>query len=167
MRSVLTKDDVELLERQGKAPASGTKTDDYTEQIAKNIPIEVVSFYTGVFALVSASAGNAAAASVGYTAFVVSLIGTVLYSWLKNKTDNVPNVEIKVGMATLAFAIWAYTIWWPFASYVPQNELVGGFLVLAYLFASPLVYQFITVAQLNYFPPKPSKQTTTPPPSTS
>jgi hypothetical protein len=150
MRSVLTEDDKALLVRQGRSlTAEEAKTDDYTSQIAKNIPIEVVSFYTGIFALVTSNKSNPNVASVGYLMFFVALIGTVLYSWLKNTKDKVPNIAIKVGMATMAFLIWAYTLWWPFASYLPQDALIGGALVLAYLFASPAVYECITTVQLK------------------
>jgi hypothetical protein len=155
MRSVFSEGDKKLLQSQNRSrDASGEKTDDYGSQIAKNIPVEVVSFYTGIFALVTANAGNVAVTSVSYLMFIISLIGTLLYSWLKNTKDDVPNVPIKVGMATIAFIIWAYTLWWPFTDYIPQNAFVGGALVLAYLFASPAVYDSITLIQSKYFSPK-------------
>lgn len=160
MRSVFTEDDKELLALQASvrgetlAPPSEAKPDDYTSQIAKNIPIEVVSFYTGIFALVGANKTDPAVATVGNLMFLVAFFGTILYSWLKNTKDKVPNVAIKVGMATIAFVLWAYTIWWPLGTYIPQNAFVGGALVLAYLFASPAVYESITLVQTKYLIPK-------------
>jgi len=173
MRSVLSDGDKELLEARAlakkeqlevgekvaelapavvtkEAPAAPEqKTDDYTSQIAKNIPVEVVSFYTGIFALVSANTGNSAVTVVGEVMFVIAFLGTIGYSWLKNTQDAVPNVAIKVAMATTAFVLWAYTIWWPLGTYIPQNSFVGGALILAYLFASPAVYATITEIQKN------------------
>ena len=160
MRSVLTEDDKELLTlRAGVrgetlAPPAEPKPDDYTSQIAKNIPIEVVSFYTGIFALVTANTNDPAVATVGNLMFLVAFFGTILYSWLKNTKDNVPNVAIKVGMATIAFVLWAYAIWWPLGAYIPKNSFVGGALVLAYLFASPAVYECITLIQTKYLKSK-------------
>jgi hypothetical protein len=168
MRSVFTEDDKKLLARRamvrGELPPSEPETDDYTSQIAKNIPIEVVSFYTGVFALVGANATDPAAATVGNVMFLFAFVGTILYAWLKNTKDNVPNVPIKVGMATIAFVLWAYTIWWPLGAIVPQNALVGGALVLAYLFASPAVYECITLLQTRYLKPKERQETVPNPP---
>jgi hypothetical protein len=147
MRSVLTKDDKEILNLRNINTSE--TTDDYTSQIAKNIPIEVVSFYTGIFALITANANDPAVTSLSGLMFIIALLGTILYSWLKNTRDKVPNVEIKAGMATIAFIIWAYTIWWPFGTYIPQNALIGGALVLTYLFASPGVYELITTIQIK------------------
>ena len=158
MRSVFTEDDQELVRLQNAiAPETAktriapekTETDDYTNQIAKDIPVEVVSFYTAIFALWAANQSHAAAATVGYIVFFVSVFGTILYSWLKNTKDKVPNLAIKVGMATIAFIIWAYTLWWPFAAYIPQDTFIGGVLVLVYLFASPGVYACITTLHLR------------------
>jgi hypothetical protein len=169
MRSVLTEDDKKLLAARrvkvtGEALAapSEPEPDDYTSQIAKNIPIEVVSFYTGVFALVEANKTDPidpAVATVANIMFGIAFLGTILYSWMKNTKDNVPNVPIKVGMATIAFVLWAYTIWWPLGTYIPQNTFVGGALVLAYLFASPAVYECITLIQTRYLKPKQKLET--------
>jgi cation transport ATPase len=172
MRSVLSEDDIDLLKMRAGTleitrEAKEQKPDDYTSQIGKNIPVEVVSFYTGVFALVNANVTDPAVTTVSYVMFVIALFGTILYSWLKNTKDEVPNVAIKVGMATIAFVLWAYTIWWPLKTYIPQNAFVGGALVLAYLFASPAVYESITLIQkrnLRKNPPAAPNASKTPPP---
>jgi hypothetical protein len=157
MRSVLSEDDLEILVKEGRIKRDEPKKpDDYTSQMGKNIPVEVVTFYTGVFALAKANTTDPAVDMVANVTFMIAFFGTILYSWLKNAKDEVPNVAIKVGMATIAFVLWAYTLWWPLQAVIPQNALVGGALVLAYLFASPAVYEAITFIQKNPLKPKPS-----------
>ena len=159
MRSIFTKLDVKLAKLKNK---QDKPIDDYLSQVAKNIPAEVIAFYTGAIALMkdridltSATSTNSGttdstALLAGWLAFGIGIAGTLFYSWWKNKKDDVPNVAIKVGLGVVAFLIWAYTIGQPFANY-PQyyDPFWGGFALIIYLFVSPIAYLLITKAQLS------------------
>ena len=160
MRSVFTEGDKKSLEQRGlaKDAAEQPKTDDYTSQIAKNIPVEVVTFYTGIFGLIKSmtdllTANNlpadAITQSAGLLALFLGIVGTILYGYWRNRKDGVPNAAIKVGLALIAFLIWAYTLGQPFANHACHDDFWGGALLITYLFLSPLAYEMVTTIQIR------------------
>ena len=160
MRSVFSKNDLVLAKAKGLRTLGleAKDTDDLPSQIAKNIPVEVVTLYTGIFGLIKSRTDllttnnlptDSVTQSAGLLALILGIVGTILYGYWRNRKDAVPNAAIKVGLALIAFLIWAYTLGQPFANYGWYDAFWGGVLLIIYLFLSPLAYEMVTTIQIR------------------
>jgi len=132
------------------APAAGnTDTDDYPTRMAKYVPAEVVAFYLAadkLFTKASDLTGlDRADAFVQkylyYFAvgiFVIALIGTPFY-YRQMATNNEP-WRVQAGIATVAFAVWAYAVQGGIYSQAGlYSTAIASFLVLVWTFGAGFV----------------------------
>jgi hypothetical protein len=139
----------------------GTKegTDDYLQQIIKYIPTEVIAFYTGSFATVTAALTTATTTKPEYgtviwVIFIVALLGTILSSAIlakndlkeKNVTEHIEQkIFRKTLMAVISFILWTFALGGPFALSFSSwyNQVYGTIAVGAFGLFGPKLYDII------------------------
>jgi hypothetical protein len=154
MRTTLSKGDLKAIAtEEGTKTGETRKEDSLSEQIVKNIPVEVVSFY--ITALGAAAAGKELINYdvVVWAIFGLGLVGTFVYMHKKAKEDLVNNRVThntgqrafwKSAISAVAFVIWALYLGGPFVS-ITGYSIYGTLLILGYTFITPALYDAIPI----------------------
>jgi hypothetical protein len=118
--------------------------DGFLEIVLKSIPGEAIVFWLAFKNLLGISAGP----TTIWAAFGVGLVGTALYMWLGTDSPVTRigrwNRRAQIGLATVAFSVWVYSIGSPIDTLGFYNPTMAGFLILVYSFLGPpLVFRLI------------------------
>ena len=155
MRTALSQKDLDTIGKpeETKTGEKQKQPDSLSEQIVKNIPVEVVSFY--IPALGAAAAGKEIINYdvVVWAIFGLALVGTFVYMRRNAKKDLFENKVTqntgqrafwKSAIATVAFVIWALYLGGPFVS-ITGYSIYGTLLILGYTFITLALYDMIPI----------------------
>ena len=130
--------------------AAGTPTppvDDFSNQILKLIPTDVVGVYLGITSLIALSKINTphVIEYIQLGVFILLLFLTPLYLSRALRVKDTKQVII----ATLSFLIWALSLGSPFSELFKYwfdldpdiTKLTGGILIMIYTLIVPIIYQ--------------------------
>ena len=118
--------------------ASEAPSSPYLEKLVKLIPVEVVSFYIAVSAILNAATD----AHLGWyrlAAFVATTLATPVYLWRVTASPGARPAVKQIVLSTIAFAIWAIAIEQPLSVVGFNNPLVKALLVPVFTFIAALI----------------------------
>jgi hypothetical protein len=124
--------------------APPTKSDDYSSQLIKLIPAEVVAVFLTIDAIIKSS--NDAFPHIAYwVIFVLLVAGTYLYMLWVAKLPPLPKPRVQAVLATVSFIVWVFAIGGPFSYSHPSwyMPIYGAILLPLYTFFGPL---FLAIA---------------------
>jgi hypothetical protein len=106
------------LVKAGPPPGMGIEAgaggDDYKERVAKYIPAEIISGYLALSEVVKlAPAEDPRRLPAAWALFLLGLALTPIYLWFAGKPSN-RGERFELGIAALAFVLWAYALGGPF-----------------------------------------------------
>ena len=110
----------------------------YLDRLMKMIPGDAVGLYLVGSGLIPE--GQA----IGLAAWtVLCLIGAILIRayGTADPENNMPPDWVHVGISSVAFVIWVYTMGGPFAAFNLYIPYIGSLLVLAWTFFVPIIYK--------------------------
>jgi hypothetical protein len=155
MRTALSKNDLDTTPPGPPPVAAPTQPEpnSYVEQVAKNIPTEVIAFYIPALAAAAGGKGVIQYDYVVWLIFALALVGTFGYTYrnaMQDLTDNKimqykgQKAFWKSVISTVAFVIWALYLGGPFAS-VAGYSTYGTLLILGYTFITPAINDAIPI----------------------
>ncbi len=145
-RNIVTEQKIELLKIADNNPTP--KPDNYSAQIIKLIPADVVGVYLGISALISTqgSISDHVSMILQMVTFVLILIITPFYLW---KAAGITD-KIQITIATMSFIIWAISLGGPFElllkDHLPSGltvKFLGGILIMIYTLIVPMFYRAV------------------------
>lgn len=119
--------DVSYSEMRDSYP-SPPEIDKYASRLIKYIPVEVITLYLTLDALVRSSA--TIPHSIYWSIFIVGVLGTYLYLWRVEKVNKQKQLAISVG----AYCVWVFALGGPFEFFSWYNSIYGGLLLPIYTF---------------------------------
>lgn len=123
-RTILTQRDIDALAgARGSSPAPAP--DGYGTRILKYIPAEVVAVFIGVQGAITAADPAGPNATILWIAFGLLLILTPVYLWRVGHVTK----TLQLVIATIAFAVWVFSLGGPFA-FLPWYQTVYGAVLL-------------------------------------
>lgn len=157
-----------IVRRQGQNlkedEAAISQPDNYTSQIVKLIPVEVVGIYLGISNLIdgftkpiSNAANNAASAastvnsidksSIAPVQWIIFILITVITPFYLSKAAGVTDKR-QIIIATFSFVVWAISLGGPFSAYFDPKlqggltvKILGGILIMIYSLIVPIFYK--------------------------
>lgn len=102
--------------------------DSYTSRLMKYIPVEVITLYLTLDALVRSSA--TIPHIIYWGIFIVGILGTYLYLWRVERVCKQQQLAISV----VAYCIWVFALGGPFVFFSWYNSIYGGLLLPIYTF---------------------------------
>ena len=138
MRLVVTKRNRDSVLSHAKyGPGQDTPNDSYRERLVKYIPVETIALFIAVYGITYYLSGTESwYPAVARWILILGLIGTVLYLWkVESVTDGV-----QLGISAIGFLIWVCALGVITVASLPfYNAVVGGLLLVVYVFLAPLI----------------------------
>lgn len=110
-----------------------SKPDDYGAKLLKYIPVEVITVYIALDALIRSS--PVMDLSLYWFIFVFGIVATPLYLWRIQKVHK----NLQLIISTVAFAVWIFAIGGPFSYMDWYNPIYGGIFLTIYTFLIPII----------------------------
>lgn len=132
MRRILT----DQLHASGVTP----DVDSYFDRVVKFIPVEIVSAWIAVKGIIAAAA-TGSKQLVLWICFAIGLIFTALYMLKQTALPGKPPAILQTIIATIAFAVWAFALGEPFATWlgVANQSLYGSLLLIFFTLGVGLI----------------------------
>jgi Na+/phosphate symporter len=129
-----------ILTNQLQAAGVTPDVDSYFDRVVKFIPIEVVSAWIAVKGIIAAAA-TGSKQLVLWICFVIGLIFTALYMLKQTAVPGKRPAVTQTIVATFAFAVWAFALGEPFATWlgVANQSLYGSLLLIFFTLAVGLI----------------------------
>lgn len=110
-----------------------SKPDDYGTKLLKYIPVEVITVYIALDALIRSSPEMVL--SLYWFIFIFGIVATPLYLWRVQKVHK----NLQLVISTVAFAVWIFAIGGPFSYMDWYNPIYGGIFLTIYTFLIPII----------------------------
>ncbi len=120
------------------AGAGGAVLQDYLDRLMKMIPGEVVGLYLVGSGIIPA--GQSVSLLIWTIICLAGVIALRAYGTADPATNKAPD-WIHVGISSIAFLIWVYSIGGVFEAYGLAVPYIGSLLVLAWTFFVPIFYK--------------------------
>lgn len=133
-RQIVTKKDFQQAQIQAARAASGLAAgeapaveppDKYSDRLIKFIPTEIIAAFLTIQSLVQSAPADFPLQNVMWIVFIFLLILTPLYLW---RVQNV-NKRVQLGISTVSYAVWVFTLGGPFAFFDWYNTLYGAIIL--------------------------------------
>jgi hypothetical protein len=140
--NVATRGEIPELHQEGTPATTQTAPDNYTSQIVKLIPADLVGVYLGVQNVFASLNGK----PQFYAQCAVFLIILVIAPFYLKKVAGMTDGRQRM-VSIISYFVWALSLGGPFAYLLEKihspytAQMIGGSLVALYTLAVPLLYQ--------------------------
>ena len=155
MRAVITEKDLRKMKEELPKNATAEQTepteqkpDDYVAQLAKFIPVEIISFYVAIFAAATAAKSTLPSYdTITWVMFFMGFFATLIFTLAINKKElkpqATPGLYSKAVISTGAFVVWAFTLGAPFTTFSWYNPFYGTLSLAFYTLVAPKLYELV------------------------
>lgn len=133
-RSIITQHDIDTASG-AKAAASAAGPDGYSTRVLKYIPAEVVAVYIAVQGAIDAAEPTGPNETLLWIAFGILFVLTPVYLWRVGKVTK----TVQLAVATIAFAVWVFSLGGPFAFLPWYQAIYGAVLLPLFTFAVGII----------------------------
>ncbi len=133
-RTIITQRDIDTL-RANREPVPSGGPDGYSSRVLKYIPAEVVAVYIAVQGAVAQATSATPNDTILWIAFGILLVLTPVYLW---RVAHVTKT-LQLVIATIAFAVWVFSLGGPFASLSWYQAIYGAVLLPLFTFAAGII----------------------------